>query len=886
MNRIGPAFLFCLLPVAAFCVPCESTKDGNWSDSSTWGGLPCVPDVMDTVTVSHTVAGDFVGTMRLGRLDIRTGGVLSMMPGMRIIQLNDSSKSMVLDGVFRPANGTEIQFNQASGVAQIRIGSEGSILSDNVNLGPLREVTGFFSTLASGICLFGENWTVTLDDATGIAVGDTAKFHPGGVNGRGGAEGMGYEVVALSGSDMTLCPAYPDSSSYGQRFTAHLAQNSTLITDGTAVTPAQLPAVGDKVLVFQPWWVKKIGAVDWTIVTASDGVKNPIEIVGADFSGSGALFFNCDRDQSHTILAHTNIHDGFNASRGLGFVSNQDGDGCFHVAATWNIFHDTSMNDHQIHLAIQDSDDGPADGGAFVGNTFYRTQHNNIQVNSSSLVNPVQRYSVEYNMAFDIGRSGSGECEFLEIDLSSETAVRFNVAWDLSVGCGCISIKASDDNVDNLYAYNYCQGAGRGGWQAPFDPGNWAINNYMEDCGNEPEAGFSRCYQGFGAAYNIARNCRNRTCYKVLIAEGNIADARGHSYNSIGFEFDDVTGPEARTKRIARNNVCLNIGQPNAACIKTQATPADGVDDFDCEFAHNTFIMGVTDAFGFWLRHSSLAETSCDLNDNICVGDSESSSQWCFASSAGANVVDSLTNGTHWNTKATTGVFSSKIGLNNRDPLLVSGIDWNLQSPSLEWTAGADPPGSPIGVRARHFDYSVFPAFIQAVMVNYPDITNEPAVDSDGDGWLSFLQDDPDSPDNCPLHANMDQADADSDGAGNVCDCSDLNPDVVDPVNQIRNVHFAGADSDRILWDADDQAENYFAYRGLIPAESNFSYSHICLDWEGTVLPEFWDPIEPTNVGDLIYYLFTGANPDCDESSVGASSQGSARPNQNSCLFP
>jgi hypothetical protein len=91
---------------------------------------------------------------------------------------------------------------------------------------------------------------------------------------------------------------------------------------------------------------------------------------------------------------------------------------------------------------------------------FYRTGHNDIQINAVGYANPVEGFDVSYNTGFELGISASGECEFIEIDVMKDTTVQFNRAWKVSRNCGGITAKPISDTSDfvhNLVRWNYIQ---------------------------------------------------------------------------------------------------------------------------------------------------------------------------------------------------------------------------------------------------------------------------------------------------------------------------------------------------------------------------------------------------------------------------------------------
>ncbi len=133
--------------------------------------------------------------------------------------------------------------------------------------------------------------------------------------------------------------------------------------------------------------------------------------------------------------------------------------------------------------------------------------------------------------------------------------------------------------------------------------------------------------------------------------------------------------------------------------------------------------------------------------------------------------------------------------------------------------------------------------------------------------------------DNCPSISNPDQADADLDGAGDVCDCNPSNPLIWDPVLEMGGVQIDG-NADLLSWEGDPHAEVYHVYRGSAGPGVPFG-DLSCVDPAGTTETVFQDPV-PTAPGELLFYLVTGSN-GCGESSLGTGPDGDARPNPDPC---
>jgi hypothetical protein len=162
-------------------------------------------------------------------------------------------------------------------------------------------------------------------------------------------------------------------------------------------------------------------------------------------------------------------------------------------------------------------------------------------------------------------------------------------------------------------------------------------------------------------------------------------------------------------------------------------------------------------------------------------------------------------------------------------------------------------------------------------------------VDSDPDGDGIVLP-----RDNCPLHANQDQADADLDGLGDVCDNCPVvfNPDQKDtdgdgagdacpacnPPPPVA-ADLAFTDQQGLAWSASPGVSTYNVYRGTADGGA-WAYDHACFVSGLTTTAAIDAAIPPA--GTASYYLVSGRN-DCGEGSLGADSQGDLRPNPLPC---
>lgn len=779
MRRFLIGLILLLLSGSLFAVDCVSSQSGNWTASSTWGGTPCAPTAADYVRIGagHVITGDFTGTVTANGLVIN--GTLNMNSGDKTFALADTTYAFGVDAAsgatFNIANGTVINFTAVAGTIYLLLGdgnNNGSFVSDNVDLGTLKTVTAFSSSGTPGACIAGNNWTVTTTDSlSGLVVGDLTQFMSGAAMGRM------FEIVAATSSTLTLCPSFPDGNSLGPRLTPHATRSAV---DQPGSVPTQIPGVGDTFLAWHPWIIKTTGGNTWHLDENNGPLQQNVgrlEMIGGDWRNSGTSrhSIKCAAARPPVVLAHSNYHEqtvGILLGGGTPAAS-----GCDKPLASWNVIHDGTVGDANYHLGFERGGVGsPAGGGALAFNTFYRTSHNNIQINSTGSTSNLVGVEVSYNTGFELDTSNSGECEFMETDAADLLTVQFNRAWKVSQRCGGITAKPTSaiaSFTNNLYRGNYIQGAIHGLDISTsgdlYGPNNLAVGNYTEST-------WRGGVTAWEADYNIARRWSegnavdgtgNLFAIRAHKAEGNIMDGATSARATRAIEWvDDAT--DGTLKRVYRNNVgrALLSAASQSACLVGLPTATNNA---SIDVLHNLVDCGADATCMGIISSGNFAPTAAvtlNVKDNICLGSNAASS--CAQPSGDVDVTDNLQNLTRFGgIGAAQATWSSSSGEVVRDPLVVNQTtDWNLQTTSKERGAGAVPAGSPIGIRGAAFPKFWFPPFLQAVMTVPVSVANDGWTDIDLDGFLAFLMNDTDSPDKCPWISDVRNA---TDNGGTTC---------------------------------------------------------------------------------------------------------------------
>jgi len=764
---------------------CVSARTGSWSDPGAWlycaGGVPGPADAA-MIMAGHTITFDIntASGDTVNQVIIENAGTLRFPSGDHRLQVGYPTAYAIWNqGTLSVANGTVIALRANAGVTGFVLGNHAEFNSDGVSLGALRTVESMSINANAQPCGGTEQWSLlTSATVTGLVPGDLLQFASGG------AQGRMYEIVSIQSKTIRVCPALPDASSLGPRLTPHAATQAIF---QPGVVPVQMPAAGDTFWAWHPWRVLKAGTAPWMLAESVEG-DGRFEWVGGDFSGLGdtgntGVRLQCTLSRPPVVFRHNNVHD---HTQGIALaVGMTSGAGCNRPNLTWNVIHDGTVEESNFHIGVARGGPGPVEGGVIAWNTFYRTGHNNIQVNVVGLPDPIEGFDVSYNTGFELGTTGSGECGFIETDVMDDTVVQFNRAWKISQACGGISAKPSAAPaafVNNLVRGNYLQGATWGIDLSTYGDlyrSNVVRGNYLADTfqyGVRSWAAYGNMFHRWSQGNDIDSSA-NRYALMAVRAEGNVMDGAGSVRASQGVLMEQRGNLDV--PYMIRNNVVRGLADESGliACIMV----GDTDEPFSADITHNVCDCDLLpNCLGYQIHNWFLPSgpVTMTVKDNVVFDVQSDAIDFWGAAAAddapGPGVTALLQNLTRWplNAQPSYGNWTSRSGEVARDPLFVdTERDFNYLTQSAERGAGSTPPGSSIGVMDAFYDVALFPAFIQAAMTLPVDIHNDALTDADSDGILSDL-------DNCPAATNSVQEDDDADGLGNVCDpCTDADGD-------------------------------------------------------------------------------------------------------------
>jgi hypothetical protein len=152
------------------------------------------------------------------------------------------------------------------------------------------------------------------------------------------------------------------------------------------------------------------------------------------------------------------------------------------------------------------------------------------------------------------------------------------------------------------------------------------------------------------------------------------------------------------------------------------------------------------------------------------------------------------------------------------------------------------------------------------------DGTADEVEDADGDGSTNCS-------DNCPGAYNPGQADSDSDGRGDACDCAPLDGTDAAPAEVGNSLEVSGNAPSIISWDDGGIPGPFRLYRGWQSRGASWVYDQSCTGGaiDGTSAEEGLSPLPDSG----FYYLVSREG--CGESILGRDGGGNPIPNNNPC---
>jgi hypothetical protein len=189
----------------------------------------------------------------------------------------------------------------------------------------------------------------------------------------------------------------------------------------------------------------------------------------------------------------------------------------------------------------------------------------------------------------------------------------------------------------------------------------------------------------------------------------------------------------------------------------------------------------------------------------------------------------------------------------------------------VAWS-GADPTtcGDVLEARWPLTDYSVDRVLVRTAAPNWEEIDAVALL-----GVFDVAEGIGNACDNCPENANLSQADADGDGAGDPCDCAPGNPGVR-PAAEVQGivVESLGGGALRLGWQQAAGASSYDIIRGL---SSALSATHMGECHASGMTALTWQDSQVPPVGQAFTYLVRGNSPGCGPGTLGFGAYGVPR---------
>ena len=291
----------------------------------------------------------------------------------------------------------------------------------------------------------GRKWTFSVTDGAALA---TAKGRVRFLSGK--ARNREFEIVGVTGSQITVCTLLDDATSVavygGQRLTPHrpIGRLGTRHNVPTVADPGSpfyaAPSSGDEVAIIQDVTLRQTGTQGFRIGQTSNSglsvapILRAVHLNGIGVSNTASIAFTAASEGlSFGTIEYINLHD---------YAGNDQ-----FSAAGWSNSTFRYINGHDAGPGAAESSgivvplpaqtvygatgNWPADRVDILDSTFYRTRGNAINLNVSNTFIASTGNVVSGNLAYDGCTTQSGECSGIEVNACQACEVSYNVVYDI-----------------------------------------------------------------------------------------------------------------------------------------------------------------------------------------------------------------------------------------------------------------------------------------------------------------------------------------------------------------------------------------------------------------------------------------------------------------------